>query len=142
MRVATTFTGAAACAAAFAPAATAATHTTAGLAYHKLPIAERHALRGVANTGSIRSASCGTVPHWLHVQWFSTGGAGPFLTCLGFRGVFSTSIEMAAQCGGTNHGKFFPGSLTYGPGNTYRHFNPHRFVSAISIAGWNGTDAC
>jgi hypothetical protein len=70
------------------------------------------------------------------------GGAGPFLTCVGFRGFLSTSLEMAGQCGGNNHGDFWPGPLTYGPGTTYRNFNPHRFVSGISIQGWAGTDAC
>ena len=147
MRVATTFTGAAACAAAFAPAATAATHTAAEYPYHKFPTNETLALRGEvtpATTGSIRSASCTGRSEWLHVYWYSTEGAGPFLTCVGYKGKLTgLTMDMVAQCGGTNHGKFFPGSLTYVAGTTYRYFtSPLRSVSAISIAGWTGTDKC
>jgi hypothetical protein len=146
MRVATTFTGAAACAAAFAPAATAATtHATAKIPYRPIPTARPGFATAAtpANTGSIRSASCGPHPHWLHVVWHSPHGSGPFLTCFGFRGKFSgINIEMSAQCGGTNHGKFFPGGLTYVAGTTYRFFSPTRHVSAISIAGWGGNDSC
>ena len=94
-------------------------------------------------SGSIRSASCTTArKNWLHVRWYSIFGSGPFLTCFGFKGAFSTSLAMAAQCGGNNHGDFWPGPLTYGPGTTYRNFNPRRFVSVITDAGWGGTDAC
>jgi hypothetical protein len=156
MRVATTFTGAAACAAAFAPTAMAATHATATIPYRKVPIAERDGLRGAIGragaiveqplVGSIRSGNCATTPnaeHWLHVEWYSVYGAGPYLTCFGYKGVFGTSIIMTAQCGGTNHGAFYPGPLTYVAGDYYRDFPDGRYVSAISIAGWTGnTTAC
>lgn len=147
MRVATTFTGAAACAAAFAPAATAATHPAAHHpTYAPFPVAKNLALQGMARatTGSIRSASCTTArKNWVHVWWTPTNGFSSHETCVGFKGKLTgLSISMFAQCGGNNHGKFFPGGLTYGPGTTYRNFTPSRFVSAISDAGWAGTNAC
>jgi hypothetical protein len=151
MRVATTFTGVAACAAAFAPAATAVTHPTdatgATIPYRPVPVVKHLHRAGTTPafpiSGSIRSASCTTArKNWLHVQWYSISGAGPFLTCFGFKGAFSTFIAMAKQCGGNNHGDFWPGPLTYGPGTTYRNFNPRRFVSVITDSGWAGTNAC
>jgi hypothetical protein len=155
MRVATTFTGAAACAAAFAPAATAATHPTAvEHAKHELlptPRATLPTAKGALfdavtpdNSGSIRTAVCSGRPNWFHFVWFSVGGAGPFLTCAGFKGTIDTSLFMSAQCGGNNIGYIDgpAGKITYGPGTTYRVFSPSPLINQIHISRWTGGDAC
>jgi hypothetical protein len=134
MRVATTFTGAAACAVAFAPAATAG-----GLPYHQMPTYRR--------SGSIRSASCQGRPTWLHIDWYSVLGAGPYLTCVGYKGklAMSPTIFMSGQCGGNNSGWFFDshGPFAFRPGTTYRVFRPHLYLYSVSIKSDNkGTDQC
>jgi hypothetical protein len=151
MRVATVFTGAAACAAAFAPSAMATTKPAAVERLdHKLMLAGKNTLRGALgaprNSGSIRSTNkCSTVPHWLHILWVN--GSGLVIeTCVGFHGTISGphAIKVFAQCGGTNIGYLASGTrhITYGPGNTYRTFTPSLNVTKIHISRWTGNDAC
>jgi hypothetical protein len=124
MRVATTFTGAAVCAAAFAPTATAATHRPAGV------------------QGNIQAGPCSAHPTWLHVEWSTQS-----LECYGFSGTitFSSPIGMISQCGGNNYGWFnSKRNLPFHQGTTYRTFGgglPY-LVSKIHISHWKGSDTC
>jgi hypothetical protein len=123
MRVATAFTGVAACTAIAAPIA--------------------HASSGHRRSGSIRESNCagaGTHPTWLHVASQNYG-----ITCYGFRGSYSptTEIGLRAECGGNNWG-FLSGPgwvLTFGAGNTYRFVN-HAHMDTVAIGGWSGSDSC
>jgi hypothetical protein len=144
MRVATSFTGAAAFAAAFAPGATAAAQPAANLPYRPFPLAERHDGRGnLANAANIRSGPCSVHPTWLHVRYVSLLGGGPFETCYGFTGTLPVNFIMISQCGGNNSGHFSPGNLTFHQGRTDRVFTPNSpYVSKITIKGWKGSDTC
>jgi hypothetical protein len=150
MRVATTFTGAAACGVAFNPAAMAATaQPVAHQQLRRIAIAENRRL-----SGSIReSAGCAAAnaSHWLHVS--EGPGFGP--VCFGFRGLLLTSPlpDMHAFCGGTNSGyiwgtdnlhsyavyyHFGQGTYYYHPPKSEKYF----YVSEIGIVGWKGGDKC
>jgi hypothetical protein len=139
MRVATVFTGAAAAAVAYAPAALAAP----GHAPAQGHTALANGKTGGART-AIESKGCGASDvHWLHVQYNS-----PFrVLCkaFGFAGVKDVGqLTMYAQCGGNNYGNLFTqeGVVSFGPGNTYRSFTYGKYLSAVSIYYWNGTDQC
>jgi hypothetical protein len=144
MRVATVFTGIAACTAgmaAYGTTAQAATHTTVK---PTVKPAVRPAVRTPGRvSGSIREVtSCGSNT-WLHVM--SEDNFGSF--CFGFRGTSIPTNEtgMYAQCGGNNYGwlSSLRGSrfVTFGKGTTYRTLNwPH--LSYVHISGWTGTDKC
>jgi hypothetical protein len=137
MRVATTFTGAAACAVAFAPTAMADTHTAAVQAQ------PNHAERSTMPLG-IGAGNCGqpNQSHWLHVQ--SAYGA---VKCYGGRGILGVGqLSVSSFCGGNNSGYFYEDG-----------FKIHRFqvgtyfykpseapftVSAVSISTWRGGDTC
>jgi hypothetical protein len=154
MRVATTFTGAAACAVAFNPAAMAATGPPAAQADHQQQL-RRFAIAGNTRlSGSIReSAGCdgANVSHWLHVS----EGPGFGAVCFGYRGLLLTSPypDMKAFCGGNNSGyiwgtdnvhsytvyyHFGHGTYYYKPPKSEKYF----YVSEIGIAGWKGSDKC
>ena len=146
MRVATTFTGAAAVAATFTPVANAATHPAMHGRYHKLPIAEGHGTGATPHT-TIHSGPCSVHPTWLHIEWATyTHQSQPFLTCLGFAGTLTLdqALSMRSQCGGNNHGRFNVGgqSLTFRAGTTYRQFFPGYNVFNVHISGWAGSDTC
>jgi hypothetical protein len=146
MRVATTFTGAAAFAAGFAPAANAATHPVMQGRYHKLPIAEKQGL-GVTPQTTIHSGPCSVHPTWLHFEWALEDNLNTrYLTCMGFAGTdrFTQAVSMFSQCGGNNYGYFDSGSpyLSFRPGTTYRTF-PHRYnLWLVHISRWTGSDTC
>jgi len=145
MRVATTFTGAAACAVAFNPAAMAGTAR---------PVQPGHQqdLRRVAIpdnrrlSGSIRSGACAA--EWLHI---GVNGTGP--VCIGYKGLLDMSPypNMHSFCGGTNSGYIW-GNGTLGwsyyhfePGTYFWHLPksiPWFYVSEVGIAGWRGSDKC
>jgi len=135
MRVATVFTGAAA-AAAFTPAAMAATGHAAGTGHGTDMTATPD-----GGTGKITfSAYCHNA-QWLHLEW-SRGATG----CFGYSGVwnFGDDKPVSHECGGTNHGFVYysnnHGAASYGPGTGYRGF-PYK-VTALSIQYWTGTDKC
>jgi hypothetical protein len=142
MRVATVFTGAAAAAVGFAPAALAAPGHAATQDH---PARANGKAQAMAPASSIRSAGC-TTNTWLHVEYFSS--FRELCRAFGFAGKMkplSAPLEMSAQCGGNNYGTFFSSQgkkTTYGPGTTYREFSNPISVSYVSIRKWSGTDEC
>jgi len=126
MRVATVFTGAAAAATGFGPAAMAA------------PVHQAQPANGRIS-GSIRSASCTHEPHWLQFE-------SRYDVCFafGFRGEWSYNGNyVSSQCGGTNYGflKFTSGkTISYGPGTYFRRIG--KDLRVLTIDGWTGSDEC
>jgi hypothetical protein len=129
MRVATLFTGTAACAIALAPGAMAAVQS---------------------GGGNIQGPSpCGPVPHWLH---FRNGGDTYCFGHVGWETV--ASLGVSRMCGGNNSG-FYYGyyknangdyetySAGFGAGTTYVNV-PHapNHLTQVSIFGWSGNDTC
>jgi hypothetical protein len=141
MRVATIFTGIAACtmAMAYGGTAQAATHTPVKNTPKGTGLTNRPAY---ATSGSIREVvSCGSNT-WLHVE--SEDNFGSF--CFGFYGtsVPTNEVGMYAQCGGNNFGWLSSADRTpiaYGTGTTYRTLKwPH--LDHVHISGWTGDDTC
>jgi hypothetical protein len=146
MRVATTFTGAAACAVAFNPAAMAATgHPGARPGDQLLRVANGNRRL----SGSIRQGAC-TDSNWLHIRQPDNSG-----TCFGFKGLLLLSPwpNMRAFCGGNNSGyiwgydnlhsyevyyHFGHGTYYYNLPKSEKYF----YVSEVGIAGWAGGDKC
>lgn len=128
MRVATIFTGIAAC--------------TVGMAYG----AAAHAATvkpASRVSGNIREVvRCGSNT-WLHVA--SDVGQDSF--CFGFDGtsIPTNEVGMYAQCGGNNYGWLLSlvnqNSATFGRGTTYRVLN-WAHLSYVHISGWGGNDTC
>jgi hypothetical protein len=153
-RVATVFIGAAACTAAFAPAAMAGTGDVARL---NTPANNPHLW-----SGNIKSGGCANVPNWVHIQAMYNDGH-PFqrrMRCFGNRGDLEVSDGQSHgpmityyECGGNNWG-FLIGLSTlldqsYGPGTSYRKewtgpaTNPVGFaVNSVYNRDWSGTDTC
>jgi hypothetical protein len=142
MRVATVFTGTAACATAFVPAANAQT--------------ARYAAPQAAMQPDTRWASrgCAGVPEWFHLYSLY----GP--KCLGGEGSIGGEMEVSGFCGGNNHG-WWSGYNTQSPSIKYtrQHFAPgtnvywfagntRKFpgglvnVSKVTISNFNGHDTC
>ena len=146
-KIATAFTGAAAVAATFTPAANAATHPVMHGRYHKLPLVEGNAAGATPQT-AIHSGPCSVHPTWLHIEWYNSykSQGNPYLTCLGFAGTYHVSaMRMISQCGGNNHGYFDSGTskLTFKAGTTYRTFTGYGYPTwQIHISGWAGSDTC
>jgi hypothetical protein len=139
MRVATAFTGAAACAAAFTPAA------MAGTGHQAQP--GRNGIRpnSYREYGKIRKTEyCSQEHQWLHLNFSGTSGT----FCWGFAGrwYFSpTAWKTDEECGGTNRGSLFiagQSPVSFGPGKGYRHFAKSLEVQSLSIRSWTGTDSC
>jgi hypothetical protein len=137
MRVATVFTGAAA-AAAFTPAAMAATGHAAGTGPGT---GVRTTALPDGGTGKITFSAYCRNAQWLHLEW-SRGATG----CFGYSGVWNLGDDkpVSHECGGTNHGYVYysnsHGAAPYGPGTGYRGF-PYK-LTEISIQYWTGTDKC
>lgn len=125
MRVAAVFTGAAACAAAFTPAAVAGAGHQPGLDGKTITAHRPH-----GKTPGIRpyisgTVSCSTVPRWVHLK--SLNG---HTLCFGFDGKSSINFSwhnftyFTSICGGNNSGYVVneSGRATFfRPGNTYVH---------------------
>jgi hypothetical protein len=145
MRVATVFTGAAAAAVGFAPAALAAPGHAAAQDH---PARANGKAQAMAPASSIRSAGC-TTNTWLHIQ-YSSLLRDALCKQFGFAGKMrpvtpdGDTLAMNAQCGGNNIGNiYYSGKkLPYAQGTSYRSFNPFRVVSYVSIRKWSGTDEC
>jgi hypothetical protein len=152
MRVATVFTGAAACAAAFTPAAAVAATAQPG---HQLRLDRTTlAARPDKTSGSIREATCSLGRHtWVHFQ--DVVGTSD---CWGFRGTWSVSRDeyfvADKMCGGNNVGSYggYPAAgrqnfytAEFGPGSTYVSL-PNALpthVTFVRIFGWSsGQVAC
>ncbi len=149
-RVATFFTGAAATAVTFAPAALAAPGHA--LAPGHVPAQGHTALINGktvpmspdVHSGSIRSKGCGTSDvHWLHIEYASLFFDRDLCKAFGYAGYMTVAQGMFAECGGNNYGTIYSptGYLSFGPGNGYRSVKP-RDISLVSIYSWKGTDHC
>jgi len=140
MRVATCFTGAAAAAVAFAPAALAAPGNAAAQGHTGLVNGKTQAVRP-----DITSKGCGASDvQWLHISYASMIRSH-LCKAFGFTGYKADGQDMQAQCGGNNYGTIFSAKGTdigFGPGNTYRAFNPRKNISGVSIYYWSGKDKC
>jgi hypothetical protein len=146
MRVATTFTGAAACALGFAPAANAVTATQAVAGHGQY-------LNAIHPYATHRSPDCGTATvHWLHVG-NGTGGD----VCFGDKG--GTGVLPASErslifsfCGGNNTCYMFgytePNgggrhvSQYFGHGNYYAYLKTPFYLWSVAILNYSGTDGC
>jgi hypothetical protein len=151
-QMATVFTGAAACAAAFAPTAGAATASTT-------PVARAGAVTASTSPAiraSIVSKECGAGTNtWVHVYFPAGADHGP--VCFGDRGDTGVSnIILAGLCGGNNSG-WINGYSTDHLGAKYIHFvrgtgernfsqwpNVHGnlYVTFVSISRFSGGDTC
>jgi hypothetical protein len=157
MRVATIFTGVAACTVGMAGVANAQQIHRASA--RGIRAANTRAVHPDARlSGSIRfAASCGyrgVTPHYLH---FSTnrvvpggdGYASVTSDCFGYRGLLSSppNTGIDAECGGNNHG-YLDGynsglsiSYHFGPGTGYHGlYWSHLYV--VQITSWTGEDTC
>jgi len=154
MRVATVFTGVAACTVGAATqvanaqdaAHTAARHTSKNTG---------HAIADGRSYGSIRmNAGCavnGIDAHWLHVSAYTGLGDFPYQSnCYGYFGLWNSppGVGIAAQCGGNNHGLLVgttaagsKWSTGFGPGTKWRLLN-EAHLYGIFINSWTGNDAC
>ena len=145
MRVATAFTGVAACAAAFAPTAMAATGQTG--ATHG-----GEATNGAATTIEQKEGCSPGTSTWFHVG----DGAGRTDICYGYTGTYNNpDWAFTSYCGGNNYGWIeyqYPDSsgttkVAFHQGTTYAQipgtniFDP-AFITAVHISGWSGSDTC
>jgi hypothetical protein len=159
-RVATVFTGAAACATAFAPTAMAATDHAARLT---APANSPHLW-----WGKTRSGGCANVPNWVHIQAMVSEDQTfqRTMRCFGYAGKLEVSSNHGwgghmmtyYECGGNNSGVLIasygaPGTYSanqsFGPGTGYRKewigqaTDPIAYaVNSMYIIKWTGNDAC
>jgi hypothetical protein len=145
MRVATVFTGAAACAVAFAPGAMAGTGQPAAAR-------DGHQARLGGKTPGIRPGitvgGCTGRPNWVHI------GDAFYTECFGFTGTYSVSrgdgAVAGAICGGNNYG-WYGGYSDLGFNTAGFHQGTTFAVvpstiaesfTTMHISGWKGNDAC
>jgi hypothetical protein len=147
MRVATTFTGAAACAVGFGPAATAATHVPQQTReWHG-----QHLPRGMTPQikPDFEGGSCkGGTSNWVHLAW---GYPNTLDWCFGFRGSAVIDGSFSMICGGNNIGWYSgisPGGspvthATFHQGTTYARLpGAPLYISRMGITSFKGTDKC
>jgi hypothetical protein len=148
MRVATIFTGVAAC--------------TVGVTQVANAQDIRVAVPAGTIQGNIRSiSSCArenTAATWVHVStvvnWVAEPGNLPVTSwvsdCFGNEGWYNDprGVGAIAECGGNNYGNLSGTtaagklwSVSYGPGTTYRTLN-EAHLSNVFISTWRGTDKC
>lgn len=156
MRVATVFTGAAACAAAFAPAAQAATGHQAAPDGKTLTDARTlRVLRAAAMPGFQPNSSrvsgqiswtshCANTPKYVHLV-----GASDY--CVGHDGIWSFGPSwypfISRICGGNNSGSYENTSgevAKFHPGTTYAHlpWKGDTLIRRIRIKKYTGNDEC
>jgi hypothetical protein len=156
MRVATIFTGVAAC--------TFGAATQVANAQEAVPQAAGHMTQGVGRAiadgksyGSIRMAeNCGeynTDKEWLHVSttdYYTTYYWQVVSLCFGYKGLWNSPpfTGIKAECGGNNHGLLVgltaagdKWSTGFGPGTTYRTIG-RAHLSGVFVNSWTGTDKC
>lgn len=144
LRVATTFTGAAACAVAFAPAATAGTHPRTAQTGHRV-------LMMGPDTVVVKNHCPAGTSDWLHLAYI---GVGTGDICFGYSGSHyfgSDPFSIRSFCGGNNTGKIWgynsqgrEQSIPFGHGDTYAKVpgGNNFLVTRVSLFGWGGTDHC
>jgi hypothetical protein len=146
MRVATTFTGAAACVALTGGPAMADT-------VHPAPAQPGHQPRQArVNPNAIANVQRGNCletnqSHWFHMGW-STSTLSE-VTCFGFTGTYTLNPDffISQECGGNNKG-YVSGTgvnghrkVTWGHGTTWRKIG-ELSVSKVHMSGWSGNDKC
>lgn len=152
MRVATLFTGVAACTAGVTQVAHAqdVTHTPVKPA----PTHAGRTLRPAGVFGSIRyQIMCGSSKAtWLHYVTSSTTVQGlnwnPYV-CFGYQGIYPSppGVGILAECGGNNHGWLTvkntgaSTAISYGPGEGYRDMR-YDHLEYVEIDSWTGNDKC
>jgi hypothetical protein len=130
-KVATAFTGAAACAAAFTPAAMAA--TTAKTQLIDVDTAHHDCAVGPRTTSTV-------------FYWPTSADHGP--TCVGGEPYYDEETDLdytyfAAYCPGNNYGRIYYDhgySLPYAPSEGVSPIDV--YVSLVSIYKWSGGDTC
>jgi hypothetical protein len=143
MRVATIFTGVAACTFGATQVANAqdAARVERAVPDHKL-------------YGSIRYAYlCGARDSdrtWLHYGTYDSTYAPDVSWCFGYKGLSESppGVGIYSECGGNNHG-FLAGitatgaewSTSFGPGTTYRKLDKAHLIDVL-ITSWSGNDKC
>ena len=136
MRVATVFTGAAACTAALAPAAMAGTHTVTQ-PLHKDRALTRLEPGATAVKPNISGHACNFRGDstWLHIAY--EGGAS---VCIGYLGIAQADIpHFSGYCGGNNFGALdgLDGfSTKFGPGDYYKPVRPITTLTHVSISAF------
>jgi hypothetical protein len=145
MRVATIFTGVAACTVGVTQVANAQDFTHAAPEHIARPAVSRH--------GSIRSVShCGlkgTNPTWVHAYWYAASLETSISMCYGYDGDITSppGVGITYECGGNNHGSldgYTDGKLwlhDYGPATTYTHLNKGSLWQ-VGVWSWTGDDKC
>lgn len=130
-KVATIFTGTAACAAGFAPAAVAA--TTAKAQQAEPATSHWNCVVGPRTTATV---------FW----WPTSAHHGP--TCVGGANkngmATPLNVQYSSYCPGNNYGwfqAFFGGRFAIHPGETKHALNDN-YVSSAYISRWSGTDTC
>jgi hypothetical protein len=133
VRVAATFTGAAACAFTFAPAAVAAVAQ---------PAVAGPGQQAGAHPNILDKSCPGGTKHWLHLattpgkdQCYNTGG-------------YTVDFIIHGLCGGAHSGIInglnasgYQSTIQFGPGNKYRGVNDFR-AEYISVYSTTGNDSC
>jgi hypothetical protein len=147
MRVATVFTGVAACAVGAAPLANAQeTHPATNLGALRPAGPLANSIRKVSDC-----ARNGVDKTWLHVSTtqYIDGSHFYFSMCFGFKGAYHSppGTGVRAECGGNNFG-FLLGSnngvstgFDFGPGTTYHGLNWSHLYT-VGISSWSGTKQC
>lgn len=146
MRVATIFTGVAACTGGLAQAANAQDTTHTPVHHAAFPAAR--------STGSIRQVSdCHDLGIIGTSNWQTDATYGPvgggFSVCYGDKGTWQSppGTGLSAECGGNNRGWLYGGKndspvvFDFGVGKTYAFLGWSHFL-AVHISGWTGTDEC
>jgi hypothetical protein len=149
MRVATIFTGVAACTAGVTQVANAqeVAHADVRPTAHNAGGTVRPAGR---LSGNIEYSWGCVDPNWF-TAWVHLGSpdAVEDPVCFGNKGIYGSppGTGLVSQCGGTNHG-FLEGakagrsvSTNYGPGNTFRYLGWSHWYD-IGIWSWTGNDTC
>jgi hypothetical protein len=152
MRVATVFTGAAACVTAFAPGAAAyAGHYAAIGQPGHLARLDSKGLEAQPDTrvsGNIQSGACGGRPNWVH---FEIGAA---TICFGSKGQwedYDPGYRESKICGGNNFGWYSGKSENsryntagFHPGTNFVHlpWPGSTYITYVVISSWAGTQRC
>jgi hypothetical protein len=146
LRMATVFTGAAACATAFGPAAGAATTAGAGTT---AAAATTAATAGKPLPSNIDEVDCTAADaHWFHLYWSAAADHGP--TCLGYKGLKAVDHWFSSWCPGNNYGYFTylssqgggPYTYIFSAGELLHSYPYSAYILDVYIGGWSGPWTC
>jgi hypothetical protein len=146
LSVASVFTGAAACAAAFTPTAAAAA-TAPGTATRADTLTAAAADNPLP--GNITEINCTAADaHWFHLYWPAYSDHGP--TCLGYEGTKDVDHSYVEYCAGNNYGWLTYLSVngayytsSFYPGQETHQINSSTFyVLSVHISGYTTSGSC